>query len=283
MTGKNFVEIYQTWTDFKSIIETRSIIPQWVEAQKKFMIFAQDGFLLFIHELEKTNTDDLSDFENNYKDTWNQKLEYRDNRGIPQVSPTPRPPNTMNYFTSAGDVYKIDFTTSEPTSPSLNDTYINSVSGTSSETSQTVTENMKYSWNGSSWDESTPESPNGIGEGNKFIVSILSSETEKYIDLCFNEDIYIIGGVVTPINAPFGALFDVSVVHPTYGIVDKFCNNVSIYDSNQEKFDGNDTGFIPSGVLIRLKVHNSTGQNGQDAPTDFKLSGIIRLYRENTY
>lgn len=50
----------------------------------------------------------------------------------------------------------VDFTTSEPASPSLGDRYINTVTGTSSITMQSVTANYIYEWNGTSWDETVP-------------------------------------------------------------------------------------------------------------------------------
>ncbi len=51
---------------------------------------------------------------------------------------------------------EVDFTTSEPTSPSEGDRYINTATGTSNDTSQSVTEDYIMEWNGSSWDETIP-------------------------------------------------------------------------------------------------------------------------------
>jgi len=50
-------------------------------------------------------------------------------------------------------INQIDFTTSEPVSPTTGDRYINTVTGTSSGTSQSVTATYIYEWSGSSWDE----------------------------------------------------------------------------------------------------------------------------------
>ena len=52
---------------------------------------------------------------------------------------------------------KIDFTTSEPSTPTDGDRYINTVTGTSSVTTQTVTEDYIYEWNGTDWTETIPE------------------------------------------------------------------------------------------------------------------------------
>jgi hypothetical protein len=48
---------------------------------------------------------------------------------------------------------QINFTTSEPGSPSVGDRYINTATGLSSVTSQSVTEDYIYEWNSSSWTE----------------------------------------------------------------------------------------------------------------------------------
>lgn len=51
---------------------------------------------------------------------------------------------------------QIDFTTAEPGSPSTADRYINTTTGTSSGTSQSVTANHIYEWDGTTWIETTP-------------------------------------------------------------------------------------------------------------------------------
>jgi hypothetical protein len=51
---------------------------------------------------------------------------------------------------------QINLVTSEPSSPSTGDRYINTATGTSSQTAQSVTINRIYEWNGSSWNEATP-------------------------------------------------------------------------------------------------------------------------------
>jgi len=51
---------------------------------------------------------------------------------------------------------QIDFTTSEPGSPTVGDRYINTVTGTSSGTAQSVTADHIYTWNGASWTDYSP-------------------------------------------------------------------------------------------------------------------------------
>jgi hypothetical protein len=56
-------------------------------------------------------------------------------------------------YWQAAIIDKVDFTTSEPGSPSVGDRYINTVTGTSSGTAQSVTANYIYEWNGTTWTE----------------------------------------------------------------------------------------------------------------------------------
>jgi len=50
----------------------------------------------------------------------------------------------------------VNFVTSEPAGPTTGDRYINTTTGTSSGTSQSVTEDYIYEWNGSTWTEIVP-------------------------------------------------------------------------------------------------------------------------------
>lgn len=97
------------WADFKNKVTSRSMKPQWYERVKgqplnnQYKIFAQDGFLMFGWTLDKDGGADVTDFENNYKNNWNSKLEYRDGSGLIRFHTSPRPENTTTYFSGAGD------------------------------------------------------------------------------------------------------------------------------------------------------------------------------------
>lgn len=66
----------------------------------------------------------------------------------------------LSWLDSAKDF--LDFTTSEPASPSSGDRYINTVTGTSSVTTQSVTTNYVYEWSGSTWIETVVEDGDAI-------------------------------------------------------------------------------------------------------------------------
>lgn len=53
-------------------------------------------------------------------------------------------------------INQLDFTTAEPVSPSVNDRYINTVTGSGSQTAQSVTATFIYQWNGGTWTEIVP-------------------------------------------------------------------------------------------------------------------------------
>ena len=52
---------------------------------------------------------------------------------------------------------ELNLVTSEPASPTLGDRYLNTATGSSSETSQSVTDDYIYQWNGTSWTEIVPD------------------------------------------------------------------------------------------------------------------------------
>lgn len=56
----------------------------------------------------------------------------------------------------------VDFTTAEPGGPSVGDRYVNTVTGTSSGTAQSVTANYIYEWNGATWTETIPSTSDKI-------------------------------------------------------------------------------------------------------------------------
>ncbi|MHC4981550.1 MAG: DUF2793 domain-containing protein [Planctomycetota bacterium] len=62
--------------------------------------------------------------------------------------------NMLDWQESVAD--ELDFTTSEPGSPSIGDRYLNTATGTSSGTGQSVTADYIYEWNGTNWTDVTP-------------------------------------------------------------------------------------------------------------------------------
>lgn len=105
----NNILIFKQWESFKSEVINREMCPQWYEHERgapdvnQYKIYAQDGFFMFQTILNKDAGSDCIDFENNYKDSWNAKLEYRDENGLIRVHESPRPCNNTTYFTGAGD------------------------------------------------------------------------------------------------------------------------------------------------------------------------------------
>ena len=71
---------------------------------------------------------------------------------------------------------EIDLTSEEPASPVKGDRYINTATGTSSETSQEVAEDYVYTWSGSEWTETAPiEGMIVLNKNEESIKSYLSS------------------------------------------------------------------------------------------------------------
>ena len=70
-----------------------------------------------------------------------------------------------------GVLDRVDFTTSEP-AQNLGDRYINTISGTSNITSQTVTEDYIYEWDGSIWQSEIPDNGSSV---------YVEDETSQYV------------------------------------------------------------------------------------------------------
>ena len=99
-----------SWQDFKDKVAERSMCPQWYVNDRgqgsgngQYRLYANDGYFLFNWILDQDGEADVIDFETNYKDNWNSKLEYRDANGLHRVHTSPRRENTTTYFTGAGD------------------------------------------------------------------------------------------------------------------------------------------------------------------------------------
>lgn len=233
----SFKEINKDWSDFKDVVVQRGLVPQYdyfidyininnvISELQKVRLFGADGFLLFSCLLEK-NTDDFNDFETNYKNNWNSRLDFRDANGLSRVIPSARPDGTITYFTGAGD-------------------------------------------NG------------GLGDGNRILFNIFSSDASKSVDLNFNEDIYIKDGIIQFKDAPFGSYLEVDIVHPQAGVIAKYCTKLWMVGTGQLQLNSEDKAKIPIGLAVRITVYNSDGQDGCDLPANFKVSGIIEMYRAN--
>lgn len=92
-------------------------------------------------------------------------------------------------------------------------------------------------------------------------------------DLTFNEDIYIKDGGMMFENAPFGAYFNVDVVHPQAGVVAKFCRNIFILGTGSYELNSEDKSLLVQGLILRVTVFNAP------TPVAFKAVGSLEGFR----
>ena len=128
------------------------------------------------------------------------------------------------------------------------------------------------------------DSPDEIGGGEK-ITFYLTSRTEKIVkEFVFNEDVYIKDGYMISKDAPFGACIDIEIIHPVYGIVVMaFGKKVPIFGTGWFPLDTEDRGYLPKGMIIRITVWNSQGDDGiatEEYPANFYVAGRFELYRK---
>lgn len=134
-----------------------------------------------------------------------------------------------------------------------------------------------YSYFTSSGDDK--DDPNAIGTSPRCQFRLAPEDASKTLDITFNEDIYLKDGLMLPRDAPFGAAVDIEVVHPVNGRILYFGKDAPIMGSVPLELNTDDRALIPKGMIIRITVHNSSGTNGEDPPTEFVLAGRFELYR----
>ena len=98
-------QIKNTWIEFINNYNNRSFLPQWhLDKSNFYQISGVDDSYEYYVKLDSTvSSDDLTDFETNYKDIWNNRLSYRDKNGLPRSHTSPRKEGTTTYFSGAGD------------------------------------------------------------------------------------------------------------------------------------------------------------------------------------
>lgn len=84
---------------------------------------------------------------------------------------------------------RLDLTTAEPSNPTLEDRYLNTVSGISSATAQSVTADYIYEWNGSGWDEVIPNSGTTVYVEDEKTFYVFDDSTWATLDTYLNSDL----------------------------------------------------------------------------------------------
>lgn len=121
-----------------------------------------------------------------------------------------------------------------------------------------------------------------VADGPRMLFSMLNSDTEKYIDMTFNETVYIKDGHFVSQDAPFGAYLSATIRHPLAGEVAAFARNIPILGSWPIDLNSDDRGKLDQGLILRITVGNSNGTNPQDPAASFKVAGRLEFYRATT-
>ena len=121
----------------------------------------------------------------------------------------------------------------------------------------------------------------GSGLGDKAaLFNMAADDTEKSVDLTFNEEVRIKDGHVAHIDAPLGAMISAVGYTPDgETAVAAFVVRAAILGTGWQVFDTEDYGTLPAGFRLRITVYNSTGTGGQDAPAAFKVAARVEMFR----
>lgn len=122
----------------------------------------------------------------------------------------------------------------------------------------------------------------GIGDGPKLNIRMTASDTIKYAEATFNEDVLIKDGFILCKNAPFGSTVSADAYHPTYGKLGSFVNRAPMMGDTFIHFETDDYGTLPQGMAMRITVENASGTNEEDPPADFLVTARIEMYRTTT-
>lgn len=121
----------------------------------------------------------------------------------------------------------------------------------------------------------------GGDNGNLLLFNLSSSDVNKEVDLTYTSGVWIKDGYIISKNAPFGAKLNVDIVHPVNGVIRSYCKDVPIFGDGWFPLDTEDRAFIPSGLILRVTITNSSGTNGEDPATAFKVAGRLEMFRHD--
>jgi len=173
------MDVYKEWTDFKTIIASKSLLMQYVENSISYNIWAEENNVLYKTEImisSPASTDQL-DFENNYKDSCNNPVVEVNDEGKQVVISTSRPKGTHTCFMMRDDDI----------------------------TNQKIGQGRFIDWDFSNSDDiTTSEIGSPIPSGYK----------RKRIVLKFLDPIWLKEGAIYFFNVPKGAYVDYYVVCP---------------------------------------------------------------------
>ena len=119
----------------------------------------------------------------------------------------------------------------------------------------------------------------GYGDGSQILFKMLSTDTEKSIDLDFSCDLYFTSGGFAVEGAPFGATLSVDIVHPTTGVMVSPVVRYPVFGDRDVHFQCNDAALLNQGLTLRVTVKNALGTGDHDAPAAFKLAGWFKMFR----
>lgn len=121
-----------------------------------------------------------------------------------------------------------------------------------------------------------------LGDGEEVIFNMSSSDTSKSQDIYFSEDIYIKDGLIQFQSAPLGSYFEVEIIHPVSGVVGTYCKRNWMLGDRVVYLNSENNSKIANGLGLRITIYNSDGLGDHDTACDFKVCGILEMFRAST-
>ena len=109
---------------------------------------------------------------------------------------------------------------------------------------------------------------------NTIKFNMTQNDSSKSVELYFNKDIRLQGGVLLYQDAPIGSYYDAELVEPVGNtVVATFVKHMPMLGTEKSEIDTEGaSSFLNAGLKIRVTVYNG------DTPSDFKCIGYMKLY-----
>jgi hypothetical protein len=134
---------------------------------------------------------------------------------------------------------------------------------------------MDTYFTGAGDDISDPQNP-VVGGGDCLNFDLTDQDASKMVDLEFCEDVYMKDGFMITENAPFGAYFDIEIVHPVYGVVGSYAKKCPLFTTGWFPLDTDDRGLLNEGLKLRVTVYNAATK------VAFKVAARMEMFRLTT-
>lgn len=124
--------------------------------------------------------------------------------------------------------------------------------------------------------------PKVIGDGPKLLFNLTPGDALRSVTIEYTELVYVKDGYVIFTDAPLGAYLTAEILDPSDVVVGALGRKIPLLGNGRITMDSNDRASIPTGLKIKITVHNASGTAPEDPAAAFKVAGMLEMFRVNT-